>query len=268
MSQNRFLIWKDPIRGSRLNIYLNLILLGGFFGYNLVGLFGTDIIPHLNFSSHLFYTVFMVFGIAFFSFRVFYQFKNPKYTILFSVTALVIIGVLGFYFTHEMVSSAGLGFYSRFIIIPFFEESERWVNFVLIYDLLWAVRCLKKTREQQSSFPLENEKFDWRLVWAFLLSHIIFTASHYRVYSFEMIAIFAMGIIYVFLLVLTKNYVLIFLAHSFHNYARIIGLQEPPFTLLDGEIFGFYLIIHAVLLVTSYLIYCIMKEEIPDDEMG
>jgi hypothetical protein len=121
------------------------------------------------------------------------------------INAVFFFLIDSFFFTLAELGPAG-GF-AVVLLGPWGEESWRFINFLMLFDILSMFR-------RPTSF--------WKMLIAFTISNTLFYFGHYRVYDIWTLDTFLHTWVVFFLLsfslVVIKNYLVALAAHSITNY--------------------------------------------------
>lgn len=255
------LTFKDDRRGSKLNVYLN-ILLFIFFIINLI-IFG--ILGDYGFIFHLHalipFILFTFLGFLYFLVRLKENITSSRYFIYFSLGILIIINIFS-YFILPLLSIRTISAYVFFITeaYPWMEEIQRFVNLIIIFDILNSL----------DSEKIKNLSKTKKLLISYVISLLIFIFAHYS--SVDLIfRIFDMTItgffIFIFI-ILTENYYFNLLSHISFNkiqilyptstYFFLLNLNQVPF--FSWKYYFLYTLFLVIIFISSCIIYLIRKE--------
>ena len=162
----------------------------------------------INSSFYGYQLIFISLGISYFIFRLSPQTHSSRYVPFLWFLGINVVDfclIIPFQFTAAELGRAG-----GFLVVllgPWGEESLRFFNFLILFDILSRFR-------RPASF--------YKMLIAFTISNTLFYVGHYKVYAIWTLDIFLhVWVVFFFLslsLVLIKNYLVALMAHSINNY--------------------------------------------------
>ncbi|NHI91244.1 MAG: hypothetical protein EAX96_01990 [Candidatus Lokiarchaeota archaeon] len=255
------LTFKDERKGNKLNIIFNLSLFI-YFTINLIifGIFG-DAAYLYNLHGQLFFHFLTFFGFSYFLIRLSNKINSSKYYSIFSLSFLFIFNFM-IYFILPSLSIYTFQAYMYYITeaYPWIEEIQRFINLIIIFDVLNSLKYEK----------IKNLSRFKKLLISYIITLLIFILGHYKSVNLSL-RFFDMFIssFFIFLfIILTENYYLNVLTHVFWNkiqffyptssYLFLFNLNEVP---VFYWIKYFYLILFLIIVfISSLVIYEIRKE--------
>lgn len=255
------LTFKDERKGNKLNIIFNLSLFI-YFTINLIifGIFG-DAAYLYNLHGLLFFHFLTFFGFSYFLIRLSSKINSSKYYSIFSLSFLFIFNFM-IYFILPSLSIYTFQAYMYYITeaYPWIEEIQRFINLIIIFDVLNSLKYEK----------IKNLSRFKKLLISYIITLLIFILGHYKSVNLSL-RFFDMFIssFFIFLfIILTENYYLNVLTHVFWNkiqffyptssYLFLFNLNEVP---VFYWIKYFYLILFLIIVfISSLVIYEIRKE--------
>ncbi|MHA1321742.1 MAG: hypothetical protein ACTSRL_03010 [Candidatus Helarchaeota archaeon] len=213
--ENRLLTLNNESAVNRINIWINSILLLIFLAYQAVMLLEPASPYWINSKFHAYNLFFISICMGYFIVRIVPRINTHKYFIV--LTGLCMVGLnvtvflllVPFQFTYaEWVRSEEL---LITWVSPWMEESWRFINFLVFYDIFFKIKRVPNFL---------------KIVSAFLISHTLFYFAHYNhynVWTFETFGMVWIGFLFIALpLLLIKNYSLVLAAHVINNHLVFI----------------------------------------------
>jgi len=237
--QNNLLTRDNPTRFNRINLWVNVLLLSGFIIYQLVVMISDDNPLNLNPVKQIFYVLLVFTGLLYLVLRASKvnstQF-SPIFPFLFFVATLVFL-----FFSALWSLPPGSLTISAIWFAPWAEESMRFIQFLIFYDILFY---FLNSRGVSSG---------WNKVIAFIIAHVLFSLCHPVSLERFLYTWVGMGILASHL-ILMENYLVPIIMHAFYNYLILIYVNAIPL------IIWFVILLLPFLISVPFYVFLINKD--------
>ncbi|MHA1651770.1 MAG: CPBP family glutamic-type intramembrane protease [Candidatus Helarchaeota archaeon] len=198
-----------------INTIVNMSLLLGFLIYNLTVILTINSPLFFSFSVHFIFLIFSILGIIYFIIRLVPSLCDGVQYSLFVIIIFPLINILAFLAPTFGMIPPSQWTTNAIYISPWFEESLRFLNLFLVFDIL-SVK-FKFLWWQK----IGKMKLQWKFLIAFLTSSSIYVLMHYQRFGEGPQALLfwsLMSLVWTLFTFLTGNYLLSLLSHSANNY--------------------------------------------------
>ncbi|HUX99426.1 MAG TPA: hypothetical protein VMV49_07735 [Candidatus Deferrimicrobium sp.] len=229
--QNFLLTRENPSKISKINFYINTVLFSSFILYQLTIMFSKDSPLRMYPLNHILYCSVVLFGLLYLivrSSKMNSSSFSPNKTFLYFIGFCTLFIIAYAWPTPPTnLEIRALGF------APWYEESWRFIFFILFYDLfLYIIDSLKISRA-------------WTKLIAIILPQFIFYFIHSQYNPWDLEIFLRIGVatfVFTSHLVLMENYLIPIITHFFYNYTTLIYANAIPFTVWCALLFFPFLI--------------------------